>query len=225
MKKFSLVVLFIGILFLSFGVKAKELDSIIKGQVDSQDIYYQLSFKKSYKSKNYKSGIIDNYLVVETSGVADLRKNQKICALTDYYEIYSSTPFTVNKNITEKYPTFIAFNEANIKDGYMYTLFNGLGLCNDENTTSTNKDGRSFHHIGVYPELWTTCLAENYASHTFDNIPIGKKGVQLMLMGDIVVTNITIKQYQKLWFGDDRLEMKTVTAYICCNVKGVDYYE
>ena len=78
MKKFSFWVFVLGVLFLSFGLKVSALESTVLQKVDSQSIYQQLSFRQSFKSKKYRDGMIENYFVVETSGVADLRKNWKV---------------------------------------------------------------------------------------------------------------------------------------------------
>lgn len=149
MKRFSFWVFVLGVLFLSFGLKVSALESTVLQKVDSQSIYQQLSFRQSFKSKKYRDGMIENYFVVETSGVADLRKNWKVCALSDYHELYSSTPLTVNRKLKEDYPTFVAFDSTDIRDGYAYTLLNGLGLCNDENTVSKNVTGIKFNSTGI----------------------------------------------------------------------------
>ena len=60
--------------FFEFWFKVSALESTVLQKVDSQSIYQQLSFRQSFKSKKYRDGMIENYFVVETSGVADLRK-------------------------------------------------------------------------------------------------------------------------------------------------------
>lgn len=225
MKRFSFWVFVLGVLFLSFGLKVSALESTVLQKVDSQSIYQQLSFRQSFKSKKYRDGMIENYFVVETSGVADLRKNWKVCALSDYHELYSSTPLTVNRKLKEDYPTFVAFDSTDIRDGYAYTLLNGLGLCNDENTVSKNVTGIKFNSTGIVTELWTTALRVNHSNYTFSSIPTGKRGVQLVLVGDVIAITITIKQYQKLWLGDNKIFEKNLNAYICCNTQEVEWYE
>lgn len=156
--------------------------------------------------------------------MADLRKNWNIYGLTDYYEIYSSTPFTVNRNLIETVPTFVAFDSTDVRDGYAYTLLYGLGLCSDDNTTSKNVKGISFKSAGLVPELWTTALETNKSNYTFSNIPSGKTGVQLMLVGDVVSFTVTLTQYKKTWVKDTIVTSRQVNAYICCNTYEVDYY-
>lgn len=223
MKKISVFVLVLLSLFVCLQTEAA-LGPTVTQQVDSKNIYDQLQAKRTFTGKKYRDGLYENYFVVETTGVADLRKNWNIYGLTDYYEIYSSTPFTDNRNLIETVPTFVAFDSTDVRDGYAYTLLYGLGLCSDDNTTSKNVTGISFKSAGIVPELWTTSLVRNNSNYTFFNIPSGKTGVQLMLVGDVIVTTVTLKQYRKTWVGDSLVTSRQVNAYICCNTYEVDYY-
>ena len=68
-------------------------------------------------------------------------------------------------------------------------------------------------------------MRENHSNYTFSSIPTGKRGAQLVLVGDVIAITITIKQYQKLWLGDNKIFEKNLNAYICCNTQEAEWYE
>ncbi|MDE6407013.1 MAG: hypothetical protein K2K48_05195 [Anaeroplasmataceae bacterium] len=217
MKKIALIFVTFVMVLLGLNLKANaSYGPVVTDQVDSQKIYEELSKKQTYKGKIYKSGIIDNYHVVETTGVADLRKDQIICGLTDSFAV-DSTSKTMPRLRINNAQTFVAFDQTEVKEAYAYTLLNGLQLCTDDYTTSNIKTKYVFYSAAAEMNLCSTSIAVNNANYTFRNIPEGTKRAQLLLKGDVIVLTVFIKNYQILWGGHDNNYKKQVNAYICCN--------
>lgn len=217
MKKNALLIVMFIMFTLGLSLRSNAtLGPIVTDHVNSYNLYNNISKEQTFQGKTYKSGIIDNYHVVVTSGVADIKENQIICFLTERVDVDSNTK-TVSRTKINTAPTFVAFDETKIKDAYAYTLLYGLKLCTDEYTASNTTTTFEFYCNGRSMKLSSTSIVENHANYTFENIPAGTKKAQLLLKGDIIAITITIKNYQKLWFGVDNNFKKQINAYICCN--------
>ena len=102
-------------------------------------------------------------------------------------------------------------------------MLHGLGLTESANSNDKTVDTTE---ISVYLEkseysFFTSTVSSS--SLFYSNIDRTQKYATLFLAGDVIRTSVIVEQYQKWWWGDQRLYRAEVDAYVICNLH--DYVE
>ena len=112
--------------------------------------------------------------------------------------------------------TFVAFTNGGATRGYEYTLLYGFGYTTDENSGDRTASIGFRYLKGV--DLYSSDMKEDTSTETF-KVDTPKKYAKLVLVGDLCRAKVTLRQYQILWFGDNKIWEATVDVYVFSNLR------
>ena len=177
-------------------------------EIDPTAIKNKLETNMEIKGKKFQVGMMGNYY--------------KICLHGNPAWVYEDI------KIFQRTKTILASNvvgfSVNLPRGYGFTLLYGMNLTDDSKTNETFRETTDLTVQLLSSTLDTIFLTEVEASSTYySSIDRSKNKATLYLVGDVIKVNLTVKQYQSWWWGDQLLYSEEVTAYVICNLH--DYVE
>ncbi len=193
-------------------------------EIDPTAIKNKLETNTEIKGKKFQVGMMGNYYKVCLHGnPAWVYEDIKILQCSNTQRIS-----TLGENGLQRTKTILANNvvgfSVNLPRGYGFTLLYGMNLTDDSKTNETFRETTDLTIQLLSSTLDTIFLTEVEASSTYySSIDRSKNKATLYLVGDVIKVNLTVKQYQSWWWGDQPLYSEEVTAYVICNLH--DYVE
>ncbi len=199
-------------------------NNVFAAEVNPNDIKSKLETNGDTKGKKFTVGVMGNYYkICLTNNQAYVYNDVKIlkCSDTKVISELGENGLQRTKSILE---SNVAGFSVNLPRGYGYTLLYALGLTDDSKTNETFRETADLSVKLSTTSTATICLTEVVDSSTYySDIDKSKTKATLYLVGDVIKTTLTVKQYQSWWWGDQPLYTEEVTAYVICNLH--DYVE
>lgn len=220
MKKLKILVL----LFFVFGLFTAFTGAVSAKEINPVDIKQKLQVNSETKGKKFTVGIMGNYYkICLNNNIASVYEDVKVlkCSNTEVVSSLGEKGIQRTKNILD---SNVAGFSVNLPRGYGYTLLYALGITDNSKTNESYRETTDLSVALYSSKSDTICLTEVVDSSTYySDIDRSKLKATLFLVGDIIKVDLTVKQYQSLWWGDQPLYTEEVTAYVICNLH--DYVE
>ncbi|MDE6047672.1 MAG: hypothetical protein K2F56_03490, partial [Anaeroplasmataceae bacterium] len=223
MKKKSLILVLLILLFCSLGFYSNAATALksTAPDVDVEEVKVKMATNTSFKGKYFKDGMYGYFYQVTVNNpigsttIQACLKNIDICDVSNYNIIDTNQVENGEMRIqlTRKPPvsTFVAFDNSATTRGYEYTLLCGLGYTTDQYSVE-RMASIEFNSI-KYGYLYSSDMKEDTSSQKF-KVDTTKRYAKLVLVGDVYITEVNLRQYQKLWFGDNKIWDATVNVYV-----------
>lgn len=215
-KRISFILIFGFAVFFTLSGKAKATSEV-------DQIASKMEVNAVTDGKYFKIGMMGNFYQVERKNARS--KIHHNVYLTQISEDISSSEIE-NNLIPRKYIAkdniIVGFN-GEVQCGYGKTLLYGLGyerFYDDSLDTSTKNYKDSCVMSGIIKTFYTTEIVENTQMYKLTTNEYQKYDyVNLWLVADIIEADVTLRQYQKWWWGNQNLWTANITAYVMCNVR------
>ena len=195
-----------------------------------EEISTKMEVNTKFDGKYFKDGMYGYYYRIEVDNVNQgnsinpnlihvYSKNVDICFVSKQYDIPKNSNGTLSIQLTRRPPVsaFVAFNNAGSTKGYEYTLLSCLGYTTD--TYSIERmAANKFEYLVNGWNLYSSEMKEDTSTITYKVDPT-KNHAHLVLVGDVYSCQVILKQYQKLWFGDNLLWEATVRLFVFSNLR------
>jgi len=184
----------------------------------------KLETNSTYTGDKFRVGIMENYykIVLSSSNNATVYNDVKILQCSDTMRVSSLSDLGIQRNCTILGSEIAGFS-ISLPRGYEYTLLYGLGLS-DSTYSNDNTENTTDISVKLSSNDYTICTSAVSSSSLFYSpINSSQTYATLFLVGDVIKTRLTVEQYQKWWWGDQKLYTEEVTAYVICNLH--DYVE
>lgn len=200
-------------------------------EINVEEIKTKMSIKSNLDGKYFKDGMFGYYFrisvdntksdtnTINPSVIHYCYKNIEICFVSKQYDIPTNSNGKLNMQLTRKPPvsSMVAFNNAGSTKGYEYTLLSNLGYTTDKYSIERTSANKFEYLFGDY-DLYSSEMKEDTSTNTYIVDP-NKKHAHLVLVGDVYTSQVVLKQYQKLWFGDNKLWEATVRVFVFSNMR------
>ena len=189
----------------------------------------RMKVNASTEGKYFKVGMMSNYYQVERYNAdVTIYRNVSIAKISDTIASSDIEDNFIQRTYIANDSTIVGFNGP-VPRGYGKTLLYGLGYDwaydDSGDNSESNYDGIFSNGNGFALHFSTPEIVENTQKYKLvTDEYLEYNYVRLELIADVVTADVTIRQYQKWWWGPQNLWEANVTAYIFCNIREEVHY-
>ncbi len=221
MKKIIMCFVCVLVTFVFFGVDCFANNKTLAA-------YNAFRTNATYTGKLFQVGLMGNYYKVQTLGpsnsYATHTTNVCLMNISNEYNCNTSSMY-MNHNYECNVSDFVAF-DAQTTRGYEYLFMYGAGIRDNDNYTDSQTSQNSFPAVYGNTTLYSSDIVPvDDKTVLYNNLDTSYSKVVVCLFADVAKGDITCKQYQSWWWGDQEIWNLTSTAYFVSNISiGLRYY-